>query len=45
VVTPETNLWNCLGACRQGGDVIQWVMKTQGVSFRHAVELLLADHP
>lgn len=23
VVTPETNLWNCLGACQQGGDVIQ----------------------
>ena len=44
-VTPETNLWNCLGACQKGGDVIAWVMKTQGVSFRHAVELLQADHP
>ena len=44
-VTPETNLWNCLGACQTGGDVIQWVMKTRGVSFRHAVELLRADHP
>jgi DNA primase len=45
VVTPESNLWNCLGACQQGGDVIKWVMKAQGVSFRHAVELLMADHP
>jgi DNA primase len=45
VVTPEKNVWHCLGACQQGGDVIQWVMKAQGVSFRHAVELLLADHP
>jgi len=45
VVTPDKNVWNCLGACQQGGDVIQWVMKAQGVSFRHAVELLLADHP
>ena len=27
-----------------GGSVIDWVMKTDGVSFRHAVELLRADH-
>jgi DNA primase len=45
VVTPAKNVWNCLGACQQGGDVIQWVMKAQGISFRHAVELLRADHP
>jgi DNA primase len=45
VVTPSKNVWNCLGACQQGGDVIQWVMKAQGISFRHAVELLRADHP
>ena len=45
VVTPENNLWHCLGACNVGGSTIDWVMKTQGVSFRHAVELLRADHP
>jgi DNA primase len=45
VVTPETNLWHCLGACQTGGSTIDWVMRTQGVSFRHAVELLRADHP
>jgi hypothetical protein len=28
-----------------GGSNIDWVMKTKGVSFRHAVELLRADHP
>jgi DNA primase catalytic core len=44
-VSPETNLWHCLGACNSGGDVIAWVMKTRGVSFRHAVELLRGDHP
>jgi DNA primase len=44
-VTPETNLWHCLGACHSGGDVIAWVMKTRGVSFRHAVELLKENHP
>jgi len=45
VVSPKKNLWHCLGACQTGGTVIDWVMKAQGVSFRHAVELLRADHP
>jgi DNA primase len=40
VITPAKNLWHCLGACQQGGTVIDWVMKAEGVSFRHAVELL-----
>ena len=43
VVTPSKNVWNCLG-CQEGGDVIQWVMKAEGVSFRHAVELLRDGH-
>ena len=42
VVTPSKNLWHCMGACQVGGSVIDWVMRTQGVSFRHAVELLRA---
>jgi DNA primase catalytic core len=44
VITPAKNLWHCLGACNTGGSVIDWVMKANGVSFRHAVELLKADH-
>jgi len=44
VITPSKNLWHCLGACQTGGSVIDWVMKADGVSFRHAVELLLNDH-
>jgi len=40
IVTPAKNLWNCLGACGCGGDTIQFVMKREGVSFRHAVEQL-----
>jgi DNA primase catalytic core len=43
VITPSKNLWNCLGACRRGGTVIDWVMLAEGVSFRHAVELLRED--
>ena len=45
IVTPATNLWRCMGKCNVGGSTIDWVMKTRGVSFRHAVELLRADHP
>ena len=44
VVSPIHNLWHCLGACQCGGSVIDWVMKAEGVSFRHAVELLQADY-
>ncbi len=44
VISPKTNLWHCLGACQAGGSVIDWVMRAEGVSFRHAVELLLADY-
>ena len=40
VVTPGKHLWNCLGACQAGGSVIDWVMRTERVSFRHAVERL-----
>lgn len=45
VITPDKNLWHCLGACQTGGTVIDWVMKAEGVSFRHAVELLRNDLP
>jgi DNA primase catalytic core len=38
-ITPAKNLWHCFG-CDEGGTVIDWVMKTEGVSFRHAVEIL-----
>jgi DNA primase len=42
VITPAKNLWHCLGACQAGGSPIDWVMRAEGVSFRHAVELLQA---
>jgi DNA primase catalytic core len=40
VISPSKNLWHCLGACQEGGSVLDWVMRWEGVSFRHAVELL-----
>jgi DNA primase catalytic core len=42
VVSPGKNLWHCF-ACQIGGGPIDWVIRSRGVSFRHAVELLKAD--
>ncbi|OGT16968.1 MAG: DNA primase [Gallionellales bacterium RIFCSPHIGHO2_02_FULL_57_16] len=39
VVTPVKNLWHCFG-CGAAGGPIDWVMRKNGASFRHAVELL-----
>src|SRR6202453_1373231 len=44
IVSPKTNLWHCFG-CDAGGSVIDWVMRSHRVSFRHACELLAKQHP
>ena len=44
-IDPEQNIWSCKGACGVGGSSIDWVMKAEGISFRHATELLRAEHP
>ena len=41
-VSPKKNLFHCFG-CGAGGGVIDWMIKKNGVSFRHAVELLRED--
>lgn len=43
IISTKSNLFNCFG-CGTGGSIIDWVMKTKGVSFRHAVELLRDEH-
>ena len=43
-IDPAKNVWHCKGACGEGGDVILWVMRTEGVSFHHALELLRNDY-
>jgi DNA primase catalytic core len=45
VITPSKNLWHCLGACQAGGSVVDWVMRREGVSFRHAAEQLRTALP
>jgi len=44
IVTPSKNVWHCFG-CQSGGTVIDWVMRTRSVSFRHAVALLSGESP
>jgi DNA primase catalytic core len=44
IVTPEKNLFHCFG-CGVGGGPIDWVIKRNNVSFRHAVELLREGTP
>ncbi|MBD2816569.1 toprim domain-containing protein, partial [Xenorhabdus sp. Flor] len=47
VITPAKNLYHCFG-CDAGGSVLDWVMKTEGLSLRHAVERLrgiLGENP
>jgi DNA primase catalytic core len=39
-VSAEKNVFHCFG-CGAGGSVIDWTMKKNGVSFRHAVLMLL----
>lgn len=29
VISPQKNLWHCLGACQAGGTSIDWVMKAE----------------
>ncbi|RKE88069.1 CHC2 zinc finger domain-containing protein [Xenorhabdus ehlersii] len=41
VITPAKNLYHCFG-CDAGGSVLDWVMQTEGLSLRHAVERLRA---
>jgi DNA primase len=43
VVSSDKNIWHCMGACQAGGSVIDWTMRKDGVSFRHAVDVLLSE--
>jgi DNA primase catalytic core len=47
IVDPKKQLWNCLGACTEGGDVYKWVMKSEGIGFReaHARLVLMQSQP
>ena len=39
VVDPGRNSWHCFGACSTGGDVIEFVRRSEGLEFRDALAL------
>jgi DNA primase catalytic core len=43
-IDPVKNVWQCKGACGKSGSVIDWVMLAEGISVRHALELLRRDY-
>jgi DNA primase len=43
VVFPDSQRWYCFGACNEGGDVFNFVMKMEGWDFRAALEELAAQ--
>ncbi|MCU1791222.1 toprim domain-containing protein [Pectobacterium polaris] len=42
VISPEKNLYHCFG-CDAGGSVLDWVMKTEGLSLHRAVDKLRGE--
>ena len=42
-VHPAKNTWHCFGSCGEGGNVISFVMKAEGLPFPLAVKKLLKD--
>jgi DNA primase len=44
IVSPQKGLWHCM-ACGKAGNAIQFVQQHDGVSFRHAFDLLRQGSP
>ena len=44
IISPDVNLFHC-PACGAKGSPIDWIMKIEGISTRHALELLANDLP
>src|SRR5258708_36424649 len=40
VVFPESQNWRCFGACGEGGDIFNFIMKREGLDFSQALTML-----
>ncbi|MBI2390063.1 MAG: toprim domain-containing protein [Deltaproteobacteria bacterium] len=43
-IDPKANTWTCSSCSPEKGSVVSWVMRAEGVSKKHAIELLKADY-
>ena len=43
-VNPARQTWHCFGACQEGGDVLSYVMKREGLTFVNAVRKLAEQY-
>lgn len=43
-IDPSTNSWSCVLCKLKTGTVVDWTMRAEGVSRKHAIELLRSDH-
>ena len=43
VVFPQSDRWQCFGACGTGGDVFSFLMRKENLDFRDALQMLAAE--
>jgi DNA primase len=43
-IEPKPNTWACSKCKVKSAGVVEWTMRAEGISRRHAIELLRADH-
>lgn len=43
-VTPDTGRWHCFGQCQEGGNVIDFMMKIENLTYPLACQKLLKDY-
>ncbi|MCB0044696.1 MAG: DNA primase [Caldilineaceae bacterium] len=43
IVSPDRGSWHCFGACSTGGDIFEFLMRKENMSFRDALETLARE--